>query len=81
MVQAIELPPELDKIDIPSTPKRSKFETIRDEFIISNMKQPLAFEEVTFVDLILKLITIRGAAFTLIDSDEFKALWGLLNPL
>jgi hypothetical protein len=80
-VQAIELPLESEEIDTPATPKKSRFETVRDEFIISNMKQPLAFEQQTFVDLLLKLVTVRGAPFALIDSEEFRALCGLLNPL
>lgn len=80
-VQGIKLPPEPDDLDVPSTPKRSKFETVHDEFIISNMKQPLAYEEETFIDLILKLITQRGIPFATIGSGEFKALCGLLNPL
>ena len=56
-VQAIELPPETDEPDVPSTPKRSRFEAARDEIIVNNMKQPLEYEEGTFIDLILKLIT------------------------
>ncbi|KAF9304759.1 hypothetical protein BG003_001545, partial [Podila horticola] len=80
-VQAIELPVDPDEFDAPSTPKRSRFEAVRDEFIMSNMKQPLAYEQQTFVDLLLKLITVRDAPFALIDSDEFRTLCGLLNPL
>lgn len=80
-VQVIELPPETDEPDVPSTPKRSRFEAARDEFIVNNMKQPLEYEEGTFIDLILKLITNQGVPFAVIQSDEFKALCGLLNPL
>jgi hypothetical protein len=70
-VQAIELPPETDEPNVPSTPKRSRFEAAWDEFIVINMKQPLEYEEGTFIDLILKLITNQGVPFAVIQSDEF----------
>ncbi|KAF9177777.1 hypothetical protein BGZ49_005557, partial [Haplosporangium sp. Z 27] len=81
MVRGIELPPELEDDDVPSTPKKSKFSIVRDEFLHENMKQPLPYELENFVDLIIKMIAIDGASFSLFSSDRSKALCGLLNPL
>jgi hypothetical protein len=84
MIRGIDVPVEQDDDEtfVPPTPKRLRsFEEARDEFIVGNMKQPLPYETTLFDNHLMKLVAIHGASFGLIESDTFKAMCGLLNPL
>jgi hypothetical protein len=81
MVQGIALPLEPDEDELPGTSKRSKFQIVRDGFVVGTMKQPLPHEQNNFENTLLKLIATLGSSFSLVESDIFRAMCGQLNPL
>ncbi|KAG0197332.1 hypothetical protein BGX28_009169 [Mortierella sp. GBA30] len=67
------IPPlEPDEDEDPSTPKTSRFQAAREDFVIAEMKQPLSYELDIFTNMFLDLIVVRMATFSFVQSDELK---------
>ncbi|KAF9582276.1 hypothetical protein BGW38_000424, partial [Lunasporangiospora selenospora] len=80
--EEIELPQEPEDGNRSSAlPKRTRFETARDSFMVGNTRNLLAHEQSSLVSRLLKAISVHGAPFSLIDCQEFRDFCKELNPL
>lgn len=68
-----------DDEEVPFTPKKSKYEIVREDIVHGNMRKPMPQEISVFHRCLLELIASGGVPFNFIQSAGFKKLIALLN--